>query len=352
MDDDDDVEDEPDPEEAPTEEEEDEVNLIRPSCSESLLPAAWSSAERGIKRRRNGECGDAERADEPIGGGGALATDRDGDGDDEGEQPSPGFVMYLDSLGGTKLSAMELIRSYLSLEYNDKRSQAAARASPVEEPAPSAPAESSSRKRAREDADGGSSSGAGHGYSVSRDGGVGGCEHVGGDCNEDPGIIASQASASSDRVECTGENRPSTPSAHDDLMDEEEAAAGSGEGEGQTDYGSGTIGTSGLDQVAHLFQHYPVMQVTVPHQQNGVDCGLYMLKFIEKLSASMPSLVLGKRKRDEYRMRWDEVKELKFRLGDIAELRQQMADDIHSQSAKQQKEIQSKLAAASGTSDA
>ena len=279
----------------------------------------------------------------------------DSDADEEGEaERSPGFIMYLDSLGGTKLSAMELIRSYLSLEYHDKRSRAAARASPVEESAAAAadpPADGAppGRKPAREVAGGGEgSSSAGHGPGVSSsDDDGGGGRPAGGDGGDGAGVVASQASASSadaDRVECVGENRPPTPSAHWDLLDaddgnDDDDAGGSGEGEGEGEGEGGDDGgdASRRERAIHLFEHYPVLQVTVPHQQNGVDCGLYMLKFIEKLSATLPNFALEDKRRGEHRARWDNVRELRFKPDDIPELRRQMADNIQMAGEDQRK---------------
>ena len=287
--------------------------------------------------------GDVEDEDEmPVD---EMSVDEAVDADEEGEvERSPGFIMYLDSLAGTKPTAMELIRSYLSLEYNDKRSQAAARASPVGESAAAAadpPADGAppDRKPAHEVADGGEgSSSAGHGPGVNSSDGDG--RPAGGYGGDGAGVVASQASASSDRVECVGENRRPTLSAHWDLHNaddgnDDDDAGGSGEGEGEGEGGDDGGDASCRARAIHLFEHYPVLQVTVPQQPNGVDCGLYMLKFIEKLSATLPSFVLEDKRCGEHRTRWDNVRELRFKPDDIPELRRQMADNIQTAGEEQ-----------------
>ena len=46
-----------------------------------------------------------------------------------------------------------------------------------------------------------------------------------------------------------------------------------------------------------LFRLMPQHDIHVPHQQNGVDCGLYMLQFIEKIAQVLPDLAAAKQRR-------------------------------------------------------
>ena len=70
------------------------------------------------------------------------------------------------------------------------------------------------------------------------------------------------------------------------------------------------------------FDQLKAAEVEVPHQNNGYDCGLYMLKFIHLIAEHQPDFS------DEETPRWASHPEIGFRRGEITELRRRMAKDI------------------------
>ena len=78
----------------------------------------------------------------------------------------------------------------------------------------------------------------------------------------------------------------------------------------------------------------------MPHQHNGVDCGLYMLKYIEKLASDQTDLaaVAGKRKRERDPVRWTDHPRLAFNMEEIDVFRMQLVHDINEASKAQKEE--------------
>ena len=70
------------------------------------------------------------------------------------------------------------------------------------------------------------------------------------------------------------------------------------------------------------FDQLKTAVVKVPRQNNGVDCGVYMLKFIHLIAEHQPDFS------DQETPRWASHPEIGFRGGEITELRRRMAKDI------------------------
>ena len=80
----------------------------------------------------------------------------------------------------------------------------------------------------------------------------------------------------------------------------------------------------------------------VPEQHNGYDCGLYMLRFIDKLARVQPDLSKHQRARPPYKQKWAEfVKEhedLFFDAKQVDVRRKEMALEIEAYGKTQKKE--------------
>ena len=76
----------------------------------------------------------------------------------------------------------------------------------------------------------------------------------------------------------------------------------------------------------HVFRDYPEHRMQIPDQPNGVDCGLYMLKYIEKIAKHQPDLTGKKRSRQTFDV--GVHPELAFSQGDIAVFRKKMRLEI------------------------
>jgi len=68
----------------------------------------------------------------------------------------------------------------------------------------------------------------------------------------------------------------------------------------------------------------------LPQQRNFYDCGLFMLKYIERWASVMPQF-------DKKRLRWDAFSELSFDQEHISAMRQSMRDDIEKLGQEQMK---------------
>ena len=79
---------------------------------------------------------------------------------------------------------------------------------------------------------------------------------------------------------------------------------------------------------------------------NGHDCGLYMLKYVERLANSLPDLACGvKRKRGVCdAVRWSDHSELSFKDAAIDYYRFTMAEEIEALSKEQKAESGAKRA--------
>ena len=70
----------------------------------------------------------------------------------------------------------------------------------------------------------------------------------------------------------------------------------------------------------------------VPEQHNGYDCGLYMLRFIDKLARAQPDLSKHQRARPPFKQRWAEFvgedRRLFFDSKEIDLRRKEMAQEI------------------------
>ena len=86
-------------------------------------------------------------------------------------------------------------------------------------------------------------------------------------------------------------------------------------------------------RLSHVFADYDEVHVEVEPQHNGHDCGLYMLKYIEKLAKHQPRLGISKRRIGD--LRWSEHTSLAFRARDIDEARVQMRTAIRHASKSQ-----------------
>jgi len=180
------------------------------------------------------------------------------------KQPS---ILYLDSLGGEKQKAFNLLKTYLDLEWKDKE---AAREKEAKARVGAPPAAA-----------------------------------------EPPSVSAAPpaSSQSSDLCEIVSSSMAySTPA-----------------------------GTSSIDLTAEspgayegLFDAMPHHNIAVPHQQNSVDCGLYMLRFIERVAQCNPDLPSAKRKRWDSALAEDGLELGEGGLGphEITAWRFEMADAI------------------------
>jgi len=74
--------------------------------------------------------------------------------------------------------------------------------------------------------------------------------------------------------------------------------------------------------------------MVAPHQHNGHDCGLYMLRYIDLLATHQPALGERKRKRDAT-LRWRDFPELSFCASDIDGFRVGMRRTIERAGASQ-----------------
>ena len=81
---------------------------------------------------------------------------------------------------------------------------------------------------------------------------------------------------------------------------------------------------------------YENAEVKVEFQHNGHDCGLYMLKYIEKLATHQPDLAASKAA--GRKAKWEDHPELAFWSASIDEFRFQMSRDIVAGGVKQRDE--------------
>jgi Ulp1 family protease len=107
--------------------------------------------------------------------------------------------------------------------------------------------------------------------------------------------------------------------------------------------GSGDDEPSSSPPLEHLFKDYEEQRVEVEHQHNGVDCGLYMLKYIEKLAKHRPDLASNtKRPRDT--VRWADHADLRITDNDIEAFRIDMRHQIEELAEKQKAQQPAKRA--------
>ena len=96
------------------------------------------------------------------------------------------------------------------------------------------------------------------------------------------------------------------------------------------DVGMGVDGDSG-----HLFSELRSGYMEVTEQPNGYDCGLYMLKYIERIAEKQPDLSRKKRHWKEF---VEEDGELEIRHCVIGQRRESMAEEIKERGKKQEQE--------------
>ena len=84
---------------------------------------------------------------------------------------------------------------------------------------------------------------------------------------------------------------------------------------------------------AHIFKDLPQVNMTVTQQHNGVDCGLYMLKYIELIARHQPEIKAPKSRRTALDI--CDYPALRFSSGDIDRFRVTMLTTIEEQAAAQ-----------------
>ena len=94
------------------------------------------------------------------------------------------------------------------------------------------------------------------------------------------------------------------------------------------------------DGMSHYFSELPEHKMLVEAQHNGIDCGLYVLKRIEKIAEHQPNLtgkMIGK-KRDRCSFDSSNHPEICFTSSDIDQFRKKMRTDIEELARRQNQE--------------
>ena len=234
----------------------------------------------------------------------------DDDDDDAAAAAAPGApseppcrepcLVYVDSMNGAKPNAFLRLKAYLSLEYEEKVvAPGKARQSP---PGPAAEAGVETGAAGSGGASAGAAT-AGEGAPAREEGG-------------EPPLCCSQDSAKSSDVEVTGERRAhaesgsggdaddggggGTPygssggglshhSAAANILATARRGGGNASG-GDSSGGSGSRSAASAEE-AHLFERCSELKIEVEHQHNGIDCGLFMLKYIEQIATHAPDFL-------------------------------------------------------------
>lgn len=222
--------------------------------------------------------------------------------------PGEPCILYFDSLNATPTKYLNLLKTYLHLEYEEKVLKARQQRKKKE----------AEEKEAAAKADGCDASSAANAAASSS--------------------TASVAAGSRKRSQAAAAASDETPSQGSDVQVTGEKRLKSTPAlDYRHDVGMRVDGDSG-----HLFSELRSGYMEVTEQPNGYDCGLYMLKYIERIAEKQPDLSRFRKTPKAKKQHWKEfVKEdRELEIGDrvIRQRRQSMAEEIEERGKKQEQE--------------